>query len=223
MSWGSVVPVSTEWVPSSRLSEWYRPVDFCMLQAPALPKRTSLQDFREGNCSTRGRILRSFCGPGMAARGPCIPPLAHRKGFFQSLRGLDDPLARPVAELAHLLAQQDRALVLAGDSVMLQVRDALLCEASREGLSIRWDAFADAQSKTRHVDAKCHMRYPLSVPQGSGSGSSPHHTATFAAGTGARQGDAGVGTAGIARSLLRKETNVTVHVLRFHRVRSVSL
>jgi hypothetical protein len=152
----NIIPISFEWrdLSPKELQEWYRPVDFCMLNSSS--DTMSTKDHFMSRCNGTARkggkkLDLSFCGPGMGSRGQCPSPLASREFFFRALRGFDQAAQKPLLSLLKSLVKHDQQLIFIGDSLMRQNVLAFLCEVQRENVLV----------SSSHVDASCHHVYTI--------------------------------------------------------------
>ena len=133
----------------SLLENWYRPVDFCLLQINN--SEVPFMEYKNKVCKSPDRQMIKHCGPGfdlittikfnnisalylgMAHRSYCPPPLSTREYFFKAVAGYEDPQKMPLLSLLQIIRRSQRSIVFLGDSLMLQKLRAFICETERKG------------------------------------------------------------------------------------------
>lgn len=127
------------WTNSSKLEEWYTPLDICLLRNDTTsPLDTIMKNCEEEVKSTTFQPIRCRAGNSWPSKGGFCSsediPYSQRVNLRKSIEGFDDPSVQPLKKLFSLLSEEKGALLLIGDSVMQQYYSAMACELEREGV-----------------------------------------------------------------------------------------
>lgn len=120
----------------TQYNQWYSTDwDKCFLNDTIIDKKRY--------CQRPKPILGLNCGLGM---GSCAMPIQTREYFFKYLVGFDSPLDSPLTRAIQKMLTRNQSMIFIGDSLMLQLFEALICQLHRENFVLH----------ERSVDKKCH-------------------------------------------------------------------
>lgn len=157
----------------SEFEEWYpREADRCQLKLTEktnwVEARSACQQFRRRNSHphTLQCGIDSY-GVGLGYKHNCIPPMKRRTYFNSVLIGYEDPHTLYLSSLLQALAQQNRSLVILGDSLSYQTIQNIACELYREQVDFerRGDSFIPFEGRGRYtfyfrkVNSAVHVYY----------------------------------------------------------------
>jgi hypothetical protein len=128
-----------EWTDSSKLEQWYTPLDICLLRNDTSSSLETIMKNCEAEVkSTTFQPIRCRAGNSWPSKGGFCSsediPYSERVNLRRSIEGFDDPSVQPLKKLFSLLSEEKGALLLIGDSVMQQYYSAMACELEREGM-----------------------------------------------------------------------------------------
>lgn len=130
---------NVEWIDSQNISNWYTPMDLCILSNTSTASVESIIKHCEDRHPTLTSIpVRCRAGNSWPSRSEYCSaedlPFKERDAFRKTTRGMDDPSVRPLESFFSKLSKKNGAMLVIGDSVMQQFFSAIACELEREGV-----------------------------------------------------------------------------------------
>jgi hypothetical protein len=158
------------WLPSSKLDDWYHPLDQCLL---ADDRNVSI-DIITNDCLKKIgstdpiRPIRCRVGNTWPSRSSyCDPtdiPFRKREHLLSSLSGYDLPERKVLNEFFLELGKHQGMFLMIGDSVMQQFFSAIACELERENVWTDPNYFTNTD-ETRVVQYPNISAYPIGTTQ----------------------------------------------------------
>eukprot|EP01041_Mallomonas_annulata_P009389 gene9389-19483_t len=153
------------WNFSENLTKWYQPWELCMLNSTNIGM--DIREMRLGCMSSHRQPSHGFgpfrCRVGglRSAKFPCRnkndTSWYSRHHLRMAIEGYDDPSQHYLQDMLQNLVKANGSILLIGDSLMMELGQALTCEFEREGLIQKsWNVVLpginiDINNKTHHI------------------------------------------------------------------------